>query len=81
MIVEVVLGEVGKHGTGEVAASHPLLIKSMGAHLHGTDLGTGLNGLGQLGLEQIGEGRGVLGRHAVAWPAVHQGAKQGRRPA
>ena len=44
----------------------------------GTDLGTGLNGLGQLGLEQIGEGRGVLGGHTVAGPAVDQGAEQGR---
>ena len=81
MIVEVVLAEVGKHGAGEVAASYPLLIEGMGAHLHGTDLGTSLNCLGQLGLEQIGEGRGVLCRDAVARPAIHQGAKQSRRPA
>ena len=49
----------------------------MGAHFHRGDAGPGRNGCGQLGLEQIGKGGGVLGRKAVAGPAVHQGAEQG----
>ena len=75
MVIEVVLGEVGEHGAGEAATGAALLIQSMGAHLHRPDPGAGGHRLGQLGLQPIGEGRGVAGGLAMAGPAVHQGAK------
>ena len=80
VVVEVVLGEVGEHRPRKSAARHPLLVQGMGAHLHSPNGSPRSHRLGQLGLEQVGKGRGVLGRHAGARPAVHQGAKQGRRP-
>ena len=49
----------------------------MRAHLHRPDAGAGLHGLGQLALQHIGKGGGVLSRHALTGPAVHQGAEQG----
>ena len=77
VVIEVVLGEVGEHGAGEAATGAALLIEAMGAHLHGPDPGAGRHRLGQLGLEPIGEGRGVAGGLAMAGPAVDQGAEQG----
>ena len=79
MVVEVILGEVGEYGAAEAAARHPLLIEGMGAHLHRSQPGAGRHRRRQLALQPIGEGRGVLGGDAVARPAVHQGAEQGRR--
>ena len=80
MVVEVVLGEVGEHRPRKSTARHPVLVEGVGAHLHGPNGRARAYRLGQLGLEQVGKGRGVVGRLAMARPAVHQGAKQGRRP-
>ena len=51
MVIEVVLGEVGEHGTREAAAGAALLIEAVGAHLHRPDPGAGGHRLGQLGLK------------------------------
>ena len=81
VVIEVVLGEVGENRPGELAATDALLVQGMGTHLHRPDLGSRLGGLGQLGLEHIRKGRGVLSGDALARPAVHQSAEQGRRGA
>ena len=77
MVIEVVLGEVGEHGAGEPTAGAAPLIQSMGTHLHRRDPGAGGHRLAQLGLQSIGEGRGVAGGLAMAGPAVYQGAEEG----
>ena len=53
----------------------------MGAHLHGGHLGAGGQGRRQLGLQLIGKCSCVFGGVAMAGPAIHQGAEEGRRPA
>ena len=78
MVVEVVLGEVGKHRRRELTTSHPPLIKGVGAHLHGRHLRAPCHRFRQLRLQPIGKSRGVSRSDAVAWPTVHQGAEQCR---
>ena len=75
VVVEVVLREVGEHGARETAARHPLLRQGVGTHLHRRQTATGGGSLGELPLQEVGKGRGVGGRDAVARPAVHQRAE------
>ena len=79
MVIEVVLGEVGEHGSREAAASHTLLRQGVGTHFHRRQAAAGGGRLGKLPLQEIGKGRGVGGRDAVARPAVHQRAEQTHR--
>ena len=81
MIVEVILAEVREHRPAETTTGHPPLLKGMGTHLHGHQSAAGAEGRRQLGLQLIGEGGGVGGGAAMAWPPVSQGAKQGGGPA
>ena len=76
VVVQVVVGDIGKNTSREGQSGDPLLVYGMGAHFHECEAATGGHHLGQQAVELHRVRRGIGGGHDQLPDPVFDGREQ-----